>query len=378
MRIAFVAIGDPLDVHNWSGTNYHFYKALEEDGHDLFPVRHLRIPFFWFWRVIRRIILMFTGKLWMITEEPWVLRSYARQVRRQLKGKEYDLILSSTVLPIAELEIDVPMVYIADASMGRRERDFYHIFPRRSVQMARRAERQALERCKLAFYAADWAANDAAVYDPGLIDKIRVLPFGANMTCTRTAQEIEGLLAEKASDVCALLFVGVDWVRKGGDFAVGVAQAMNDAGVVTELHIVGCDPDKPVPGFVKCHGFISKKTDSGRNALNNLYEKAHFFICPSLEECYGVVFCEASSFGIPSIASKTGGMTTIVKDGVNGFLVELDSDPADCASRMVECFCDKDRYAQLARSSFGRYKDVLNWGAAVNTINEELSRAGIS
>ncbi len=376
MKIAFLALGDPLDIHDWSGTNYHMCRALQKAGHELVPIGNLRTPCLLFWRLFRRTLIELTGRLLLVDSEPLVLKSYARQIKKQLRGKDYDLIFSSTVLPIAALETEKPIVFFADASYAKREGDFYYSYLSRSVRMARRAERSALGRCFAGFYAADWAAEAAISYDVDFAGKIKVLPFGANLECLRKEGEIVELLNGKDFAVCKFLLVGVDWTRKGGDFAVEVVRSMNGEGIPSELHVVGCQPDKPVPDFVKRHGFISKKTEAGRERLVRMFERAHFFICPSVEECYGVVFCEASSFGLPSVATKIGGIPTIVKEGENGLLVEPDSDPAVCARRLSRLFRDKNAYIELGKSSFRRYKDVLNWDVAVESVNKTLAVLG--
>ncbi len=68
------------------------------------------------------------------------------------------------------------------------------------------------------------------------------------------------MIDSKSRDICKLLFIGVDWERKGGDVALKVVELLNNMGVQTELHIVGCDPEGSMPTFVVRHGFIPKKT----------------------------------------------------------------------------------------------------------------------
>lgn len=45
----------------------------------------------------------------------------------------------------------------------------------------------------------------------------------------------------------------------------------------------------------------------------------NFLLLPTIAECAGIVFAEASGYGIPSITYDTGGVGTYVIDGINGF-----------------------------------------------------------
>lgn len=379
MKIAFVSIVDPKDISGWSGTVYHMYHALEKSGHKMIPAGNLKYPFYFLLRIARKGILVLLGKHFPFRWEPWIHKSFARQIKRRLKGVEYDLIFSAVPLPIAELDVDCPVVFFADATIAGRIGYYEKCTDllSHSIRMGNLAEQKALDRCSAVFYSSDWAAETAKKYYAVSDKKVHVVPLGANIECNRTADDIEHILAGKNWDVCRLLFVGVEWGRKGGDFAVEVARRMNDAGVPTELHIVGCDPDKSVPDFVRRHGFISKKTQEGKAQLDRLFEEAHFLFVPSRAECYGLVYCEASSFGLPSVATRTGGIPTIVKEGENGFLIELDSQPAACAERIIRLFSDKESYVALARKSFLRYESELNWDVSVAKINKQLSQLRI-
>jgi glycosyltransferase involved in cell wall biosynthesis len=51
------------------------------------------------------------------------------------------------------------------------------------------------------------------------------------------------------------------------------------------------------------------------------YARAEIFALPSTGEGFGIVFLEAMGFGVPVVAAAAGGVTDIVKDGVNGLLV---------------------------------------------------------
>ncbi|MEO5680081.1 MAG: glycosyltransferase [Acidimicrobiales bacterium] len=56
--------------------------------------------------------------------------------------------------------------------------------------------------------------------------------------------------------------------------------------------------------------------------LSTLYRAADVVLVPSRSESFGLVALEAGACGTPVVASAVGGLTTLVDDGVTGFLVE--------------------------------------------------------
>jgi glycosyltransferase involved in cell wall biosynthesis len=134
----------------------------------------------------------------------------------------------------------------------------------------------------------------------------------------------------------------------------------------TQLTLVGSGPDKPeaLPDYVRPLGFVSKATEAGRRRLDELFAESHFLIVPSRAEAYGIVFCEASSFGLPSLAAKVGGIPTIVRDGVNGRTFPSDAPAAEYAEYVAGLMRDYEAYRRLAASAFAEYSARLNWNAA--------------
>ena len=59
-----------------------------------------------------------------------------------------------------------------------------------------------------------------------------------------------------------------------------------------------------------------------RERLVKLYQAATVAVVPSYSESFGLVAVEAQACGTPVIAAKIGGLTTAVRDGVSGILVD--------------------------------------------------------
>lgn len=95
--------------------------------------------------------------------------------------------------------------------------------------------------------------------------------------------------------------------------------------------------------------------------LANLYRDSHFLFVPSYAEAYGLVFCEASAYGLPSVSHAVGGIKTIVKNGVNGQLFKIGTQPSVFANYIMVTFNDKKLYKDLGMRTYKRFSETLNW-----------------
>jgi glycosyltransferase involved in cell wall biosynthesis len=365
MRVAYVTVEDPRDPLAWSGTNRRIAEALEAQGVDLYhvgPLRRAWAPLFKAKHAWHKL----TDRPYARDREPAIARGYARQVLERLRGEQVDAVFSPGSIAVSMLNCPWPIVTWSDATFAGML-DYYPDFtdlPRGSVDRGLALEREAVGRIAMMIFASQWAADSAVRHYGADPARVRVVPFGASVVDPPTADAVAAAVAARPTDRCRLLFIGVDFTRKGGPVAVEAARAMNDAGVPTELSVVGAAPTGPLPDFVRPVGFVNKFTPAGRQAFDRLLSEAHFLLLPSRAEAYGLAPCEANAYGVPALASATGGLTEIVRPGRNGFTFPLDAPGRRYAERMLELLARPDEYRALCAAARGEYKTRLNWGAA--------------
>jgi glycosyltransferase involved in cell wall biosynthesis len=373
MRIAYVTTYDSHDVHAWSGTGKAIAECLVRAGFELELVG-LREPA----RLLTRaaqVACRATGARLLRDREPIVTRGYATQAERRLRSIHHDVVFSPGTVAIGRLAPSRPIIFWTDATFAGMV-DYYEEFTglsRRTLRHGNALEQAALDRCRLALYSSDWAARTALEryhVDPG---KVHVVPFGANVSDAPSRDEVAAAIQSRDPDRCCLLFVGVDWARKGGEVAVAAAEAMNRAGRPTELHVVGCVPPRRLPGFVRVHGFISKRDPAGRRRLAETYARAHFVIGPSEAEAFGVAFAEASCYGVPVLAPDTGGVATVVRSGTNGHLLPPGASGEAYARVALRLSENRDEYRRLALAARREYETRLSWDAAGARVHELLA-----
>ena len=345
MKAAYVTIYDSSDIRAWSGLGSYISRCLESAGVALERVGPLerRVP-------LSARLRHFEGKVrkrpYPLDRNPDVAAAFAVQVAHRLHTLRCDLVFSPGAIPVAHLSSPHPVAFWADATFAGMRQLYpdYASLGNRAVREGMELDTRALARASVAFYASEWAARSAVEEHGADPAKVHVIPFGANMPIAHGRAEVADLIRQRATDRCTLLFVGVDWVRKGGDRAVDVARVLNERGLPAELHVVGCTPPVRLPPWVHAHGFVDKATEEGVEGLRRLYAQAHVLVHPASAECFGVVFCEAAAHGVLSAASRVGGIPSAVREGVTGMLFDPAA-PAEEYADYIWCLLeDRPRY----------------------------------
>ena len=368
-RLAYVAVSKPEDRRSWSGINYFMAQSLRREVGELTwigPLKRRLEPWFRAKQALSRL----RGYRRLINREPPILKGFARQAAARINQADIDLVFSPSSLPIAYLESSKPIFFWTDATFASIL-GFYvdpSLLDPDSIRDGHAAERAALERCALAIYSSDWAAASAVADYQIAPDKVKVVPFGANLDSRPAYAEVRDAIAKRRSDRCQLLFAGVEWIRKGGDIAVEIAKRLNEAGLRTKLIVLGCQPNRAsLPEFVDAVGFINKHTKDGKKAFDSLFASSHFLILPSRADCTPVVFSEGCSFGLPCVGSNVGGIPTIIRGGINGMTFDMTDVDVVC-SYIEGLIGNRAEYEQLARSTFDDFEKRLNWEAAGRTV----------
>ena len=363
MKISYVTTFNALDVQSWSGAGYYISKALKDQNSEIDYVGNLLVKSNKIFKV-KELFYRVKGLQYLRNRELSVVKNFADQVSKRM-SRSSDIVFSPGTVPIAFLDTKKPKVFYTDATFAGMI-DFYGTFTNlcsESIKSGHAIEQAALSSCSLAIYSSDWAAKTAIdnyKFDP---EKVKIVPFGANIESNRTFEDIKEILNKRSKTICRLLFLGVDWERKGGDVAINIVKSLNKAGLKSELHIAGKKSFalNELPENVINHGFISKSSEEGINKYEKLIAESHFLVLPSKAEASALVFCEANALGVPNIATNVGGASTIIKDNINGKLFPLSATELEYSNYIFRLFTNYNEYEELALSSFNEYQERLNW-----------------
>jgi glycosyltransferase involved in cell wall biosynthesis len=378
MKIAFATTFDAQDVHNWSGTPFHMSQNLESAGHEIDYIGSLRRVLPFGFKVKQAWSKWVSGQRESPRFNVVAAQNYSEQAARILNKSSAQVVIAPQMNPIAFLECKQPLVLWTDAVYSSLV-GFYPAFNAHSgktIVQGNQITQACLARAKLAIFSSDWAARAAVELYGADKDKIRVVPFGANIDISHSREDVQRWVKARSGNTIKLLFLGKRWEQKGGPLVVKVAKALHAAGEKIELNLVGCTPPdhEHLPPYIKCLGFISKRTPEGSARINQLLEEAHFLFVPSQGEAYGIVFCEANAYGLPCLTTYVGGIPTIVKDNVNGMTFAVDAAVQSYCDYIVNLMGDRKRYEEMAMNAYNEYETRLNWGSSTSTVTQLIEK----
>ena len=169
-------------------------------------------------------------------------------------------------------------------------------------------------------------------FDKSTFHKIKILNFGVNINNFYPDDKIK-----KDDNYFDILFIGQKSIRKGLHYLVEAFDKFKHPN--KRLHVMGSDT-----GDVE---FFKKKLKNDKIIiyghvpqlkLNNIINKCHLFVLPSIEDGYGLVVLQAAAGGCPSIVSENTGAADFVKQNNCGFVVPI-RDP-DAITKKMELLSD--------------------------------------
>jgi glycosyltransferase involved in cell wall biosynthesis len=372
----FVVLGhmDPEDETFWSGIPMNIVHGLRQAGHRVTTIGPLQPQVPSWARIKGRFYRHVRGKVYLINRDPTVARLRAQNANRLLLDcGAVDAVIVPYPPDAAYLSCPGPLILVHDATWHQLL-DFYPGYERKRIAKETQnggfeLDLLALKKCDRAIYASTWAASSAL--DTYHIDsqKLRIFPLGAGVASVPTREQLTQWMKRRGRGPCRLLFVGIDWYRKGGDIAVAIAKGLNFDGVPVELQVVGCHPPGAVPPFVHSFGFLSKTDPTQARVIQRLFEEADFFVLPTQAECFGMVFGEAAAYGLPVASTNVGGVAEIVQESW-GILLSPNATPEAFARWIMMHYFDRDAYERKAWSARSSFEERLNWRAFCRNLAE--------
>lgn len=349
-RVALVTPWNVNDPRAWSGVVQPMTQSLAQHC-ELVPVSTQAVPDALLDRALARLLDRRWGRSYLVGHALATSLKRGAALDRRLQQVHPDVVVAvAASQDIAFSRSGIPVIQVSDTTL-KAISGYYGLFT--DVHSISQWQAQVIaafssRRASHTLAATDWA-REALVRDDKIpTHAVSVAPFGP-------AIRPGGKLGPRpSSGPTKVLSVVSDWDRKGGDRVVRVFEALRARNVPCEFTIVGRTPQ--LPSGIHAPGVI------GRDELAAMYRSHDVLLELARSNAAGVTLTDAAGFGLPAIATRTGGVPTIVADGVSGILVD-NTDEAAITAAVDAIAQGRSELNHLSRGAEERAATVLNWDA---------------
>ncbi len=372
IKIGYLTIQNPFDKRSLT---YYLRKSLER----YFDVECITVNIPKIYKIAAYLFTKLTRKRHHPTRFKFFAKFSAYWVQKRIKKHNLSLIVAWAISEaLAYLKIKIPIIYISDMTF-KRALNYYEYFSGLSeftVKNGEAFEKESIREAAICVFPSKWAAGSTLKDYNADPDKIFILPLGANTDPVPTKYAVA---YKKKSKTLNLLFCGIDWQRKGGEIALETTEILNKKyNIKTKLFIMGARPPFILDTEnTKIVGFLNKNDPEDFKKWYELFRDSHFLILPTRAEASGIVFAEASAFGLPSITTDTGGVSAMVKNGVNGYRLNYSDGPLKYAKLIAGIWTNKTKYVNLVFSSRNFFEMELNWNCYVQKLIHILKKKNL-
>ena len=215
--------------------------------------------------------------------------------------------------------------------------------------------------------------------EKGISSPVSVVPTGINLEEYKKDSELD---IRKKYDIGEkeniILSVGRLGKEKNIDFLLKVINKLSRSGKKVRMLIVGEGPQKEnlkkMSEKLKLGEIVIFAGGCAPEEVFNYYKEADLLVFSSCSETQGLVLLEAMAAGLPVVAVDAGGVSTVVENGKNGFLLDRDID--SFAKVIKKVFANRKLYELVSKGArktvekysmekmvdimLGHYRDIIN------------------
>jgi glycosyltransferase involved in cell wall biosynthesis len=196
-------------------------------------------------------------------------------------------------------------------------------------------------------------------------DKCFINPFGVD-TSVFTPRPV-------VPEVPRFIIVGGINLRKGHHYLFRAFERVKRALPAAELVCVGICLDDFRREWRRWEGTFIHHPYLLHGELAKLLHQCTAFVFPSIEEGFARVIVEAMAAGLPVIASHESGATTLVQDGVEGFIIRP-RDPEQIADAMLKLARDRALNQRMGEAAFRKGAVRNSWQDYADRLLAEYAR----
>lgn len=364
---------NPYDENAWSGSSKYFFSECNKQGilHRAFGAEVnniIRIPL-----ILKNFSL--NKRLWR--QKFYLDAQYYHLLSKAISDQLTQEDLNCTLLQIGGIYNLKPLINgksrifsYHDGNLAQAIKSPY--FPKdiskKRIQKSLDYEKHVYENLDKIFtmseYLKDSFINDFKIEE----GKIRTIGAGVNL-------DVIPSTLKKDYEKKNILFIGIDFYRKGGIVLLQAFKIVRDIYPKAKLNIIGPRNIRIPPEHslgVIYHGFLSKNKPTERKVFEKIMNDSSIFVLPSLYEPFGIAPLEAMVYEIPCIVTNAWAFPEMITPDINGDLVKC-GDANELAEKIVLLLENPDRLQAMGKAGRELVLKKFTWKSVVNNVSEELS-----
>ena len=207
--------------------------------------------------------------------------------------------------------------------------------------------------------------RDSMVWNGIPESKIFINPMGVDTSTFQPRQSVP----IKPRFIC----VGTICLRKGHQYLFRAFELVKRVIPNAELICVGDFKRDFAKEKPRWNGLFTHIPHVDHTTLAGILQSCTAFVFPSQEEGIARAQIEALAAGLPVIGTHEGGATTLVRDGIEGFIVR-GRDPQHIADAMIRIFLDPELNRKMGEAAHKRGAAKNTWQDYGDRLLEEYQR----
>lgn len=201
-------------------------------------------------------------------------------------------------------------------------------------------------------------------------EKVVVIPNGVDREKFHPLEHVERIPG-------SILYVGRIDKRKGLDFLIGSIPLVLKRNPRAKLYVGGAGRHLAAcKQLAKTHGLESHVEFMGyipEEDLNEWYNRVMCLVVPSRFEGFGLTVIEAMAAGTSVVASNVDGLRTLIRNGVNGYLVDY-GNRDELGGRIATLLEDPETQRAFSQKGQEMVRTCYDWDVIASRISDELDQ----
>lgn len=363
---------DPFAPTSWSGSSSFFFNKCKELGL-LDTAIGFEVP------KIKRALLMLRNfrldkKLWrsIYYLDTLYYKALENEIKKSLNNiyGEYDFLQIGGIYNIKKIVQNDSRCYsYHDGNLAQMSKSPYFDtrIPTATFENALQFEKQVYYDLTHIFSMSNYLTN-SFINDFG-VSPSKVTTIGAGINLTKIPD-----IKYKSYSNKDIVFIGVDFTRKGGPTVVKAFKRLIKKFPKSKLHIIGPDKaklSKYISDGIIAHGFLSKYNERDLEVIRGIFEKSSLFVMPSLYEPFGIAPLEAMVHGLPCILTNDWAFPEMITPGKNGDLVEVNN-VEELTEKMINLLSDPSLLEEMGMNGRNLVLENYTWDIVVKKMKNVM------